>query len=241
MYCLGRTERGKSTLIKIISGVYQKDEGVLLLDGAEEAFSTTRKALEAGISVIHQELSVISDLTVAENILLGREIRYPNTRIINKKKMFEETEKLLKSLNINIDPRIYVRDLSLAERQMVEIVRAVSQNSKMVIMDEPTSCLSEREVSTLFDIINMLREKNVCVVYISHRMQEIRQIGDTISVLRDGKLIKTLKVAKSKENEWVALMIGREIKEFIHRDNVELGDVVLDVNNLTKKTILPKY
>jgi len=231
----GENGAGKSTLIKIISGVYRKDNGSIILENREVNFNSPRDALENGISVIYQELSLIPDLTVAENIFLGREIKGKWGFFLIKKIMYEEARKILLELNLDIDPRKLVSEISIAERQMVEIAKAISQNSKLVIMDEPTSSLSEKEVNTLFEIIGMLKRKGVGIIYISHRIQEIRRIGDRISILKDGALMKTLKVSESKEDEWVSLMIGREIKKFINREKINFGKEILKIKGLTKE------
>ena len=188
---LGENGAGKSTIIKVISGVYQADQGDVLIHGEKVKFTNIRQSQQRGIQVIHQELSVIEDLMVYENIFLGRE-RKKSGKILNKAEMIAETQRLMTSIGIDINPKAYIRDLNNGEKQMVEIVRAVSQNSEMVIMDEPTSSLSEHEVKALFDVIRKLKEDNVAVIYISHRLKEIMEIGDTLSVLRDGVLVKTL-------------------------------------------------
>ena len=186
---LGENGAGKSTIIKIISGVYQADAGKLLVGGQEYTFTNTRQALAHGVSVIHQELSVIPDLTVAENIFLGREPKIARTGLIDRATMFAETKKLLDSIGVKINPRAVIRTLTNGDKQMVEIARAVSQNSSMVIMDEPTSSLSDHEVEALFRVINKLKSENVAVIYISHRMKEIFEIGDNITLLRDGQVV----------------------------------------------------
>lgn len=183
---LGENGAGKSTIVKIISGVYQADQGELFVNGEKQTFTNTRQALKKGISVIHQELSVIDDLTVAENIFLGREPKLANTGFIDRKKMYTQTKELLNSIGVEINPKQLVRKLTNGDKQMVEIARAVSQNSAMVIMDEPTSSLSDHEVQALFRVIEKLKRENVAMIYISHRMKEIAEIGDTITILRDG-------------------------------------------------------
>ena len=163
---LGENGAGKSTLIKIISGVYSRDEGSIKLNGQEVNFKNTRESLAAGISVIHQELSVIPDLTVAENIFLGREPKIGKSGFVDRKKMNKDTSQLLENIGIQISPKAVIRRLSNADKQMVEIARAVSQNSSLVIMDEPTSSLSEHEVEALFKVIDKLKRENVAIIYI---------------------------------------------------------------------------
>lgn len=229
---LGENGAGKSTIIKIISGVYQSDEGNLIVRGNKERFENTRESLGKGISVIHQELSVIPDLTIAENIFLGREPKTP-LGLIDKQKMNQEAGKLLESLGMQINPKTFIRKLANGDKQMVEIARAVSQNSSMVIMDEPTSSLSEKEVGALFKVIKSLKKENVAVIYISHRLKEIREIGDDITILRDGKVVATLPLSQISEEEMINKMVGREMKQFYFRSEHAVKDeIVLSVENL---------
>lgn len=231
---LGENGAGKSTIIKVISGVYQADQGDVLIHGEKVKFTNIRQSQQRGIQVIHQELSVIEDLMVYENIFLGRE-RKKSGKILNKAEMIAETQRLMTSIGIDINPKAYIRDLNNGEKQMVEIVRAVSQNSEMVIMDEPTSSLSEHEVKALFDVIRKLKEDNVAVIYISHRLKEIMEIGDTLSVLRDGVLVKTLPVAEVTENQMVAMMVGREMKQYYYKaKGCKKDEIVLEASHLTK-------
>lgn len=229
---LGENGAGKSTIIKIISGVYQSDEGNLIVRGNKERFENTRESLGKGISVIHQELSVVPDLTIAENIFLGREPKTP-LGLIDKQKMNQEAGKLLESLGMQINPKTFIRKLANGDKQMVEIARAVSQNSSMVIMDEPTSSLSEKEVGALFKVIKSLKKENVAVIYISHRLKEIREIGDDITILRDGKVVATLPLSQISEEEMINKMVGREMKQFYFRSEHAVKDeIVLSVENL---------
>lgn len=230
---IGENGAGKSTLIKILTGVYQKDTGTIKFKGRLVNFQTPRQAMQAGISVIHQELSLIPDLTVSDNIFLGREVI--SGYFLDKNFMYNQTRKILKSLELNIDPDVKVCSLTTAQKQMVEIVRSISWDSSLVIMDEPTSSLSENEVQSLFNMIKKLKTKNVGVIYISHRLKEIPQIGDRITVLRDGKLIHTFKVEESNEKQLISLMVGREIKDYYHYkiDEEDKVDKVLEVHNLT--------
>lgn len=232
---LGENGAGKSTIIKIISGVYQADEGNLLVRGTKERFENTRESLAKGISIIHQELSVIPDLTIAENIFLGRE---PKTRLglIDKQKMNQDAAALLKSLELQLNPGTFIRKLTNADKQMVEIARAVSQNSEMVIMDEPTSSLSEKEVAALFKVITALKEEGVAIIYISHRLKEIREIGDDITILRDGTVVLTTSLDRITEAEMINKMVGREMKQFYFRaENAVTDEIVLAVEGLERK------
>ena len=211
---LGENGAGKSTLIKIMSGVYQKDEGQIYLAGEELNLHNPRDGIDKGISVIHQELSVVADLSVAENIFLDN---LPKTGgvLIDYKTLYQETARLMDGLKItNIHPRDIVRNLSAADRQMVEIMRAVSRKAKVVIMDEPTSSLSEREIEALFSVVERLKKQDVAVIYISHKLNEIIEIGDDISIFKDGELVCTDLVANLTEAQMVKLMVGRDIGEY---------------------------
>lgn len=232
---LGENGAGKSTIIKVISGVYQADTGLLKVKGHGEVFMNTNESLAKGISVIHQELSVIPDLTVAENIYLGREPKKAGG-LLDKKKMNQMTQELFDRMNVRINPKEYIRRLSNGDKQMVEIARAVSQNSELVIMDEPTSSLSSREVDSLFDVIANLKKDNVAIIYISHRLNEIAEIGDKVTILRDGHVVKTTPLADITEKEMIALMVGREITQLYHRaENAVTDEVVLQVQNFSKQ------
>lgn len=233
---LGENGAGKSTLIKIISGVYRTDTGSVKVNGEQVRFSSTREARAHGISVIHQELSVIPDLTVAENIFLGREPK-TGVNLINKKRMNTEAQEILRSIGVKIRAKALIRDLNNADKQMVEIARAVSQDSSMVIMDEPTSSLSEKEVGALFDVIEKLKKNNVAVVYISHRLKEVMALGDRITILRDGCLVKTAPLSELSEDDMITLMVGRQMKQFYYRADTKSvgGETVLKVENLTSK------
>ncbi|HBE78786.1 MAG TPA: D-xylose ABC transporter ATP-binding protein [Firmicutes bacterium] len=235
---LGENGAGKSTLIKIISGVYSRDAGSIQLRGQEVNFKNTRESLAAGISVIHQELSVIPDLTVAENIFLGREPKIGKSGFVDRKKMNNDAGRLLENIGVKISPKAVIRRLSNADKQMVEIARAVSQNSFLVIMDEPTSSLSEHEVEALFKVIEKLRQENVAIIYISHRLKEIARIGDTVTILRDGQLVKTVSLREIDESHMIALMVGREITQFYYKSEIPPADeLVLEIKNYTRKGV----
>jgi ribose transport system ATP-binding protein len=235
---LGENGAGKSTLIKIISGVYSRDAGSIQLRGQEVNFKNTRESLAAGISVIHQELSVIPDLTVAENIFLGREPKIGKSGFVDRKKMNHDAGRLLESIGVKINPKALIRRLSNADKQMVEIARAVSQNSFLVIMDEPTSSLSEHEVEALFKVIEKLRQENVAIIYISHRLKEIARIGDTVTILRDGQLVKTVSLREIDESHMIALMVGREITQFYYKSEIPpANELVLEIKNYTRKGV----
>jgi ABC-type sugar transport system ATPase subunit len=230
---IGENGAGKSTLIKIITGIYQNDSGEIRLKGKLVHFTNPKQAIKAGISVIHQELSLIPDLTVADNMFLGREVA--KGKFLEKKVMNQRTQEIFSSLDLDINPEEKIRNLSTAKKQMVEIARSVSWNSSLVIMDEPTSSLAEHEVNSLFKIIRKLRSENVGIIYISHRLQEIPEIGDKITVLRDGILVKTLPVNETNENKLVSLMVGRQINNYYHRENKKTGKIILKIESITRK------
>ncbi len=231
---LGENGAGKSTLIKILSGVYQQDEGKFFYKEKEEIFYTPVQALNQGISTIHQELSVVPDLTVAENIFLGSEKR-KHKFFLNKKLMNDEAAKYIKKIGVYIDPAKIISELSIAEMQMVEIVKSISQEASVVIMDEPTASLSEHEVSSLFKIIRTLKKHNVAIIYISHRLKELFEIGDKITVIKDGEMVKTLNVNDTNEDELISLMVGREITKFFNKKEHVTNQEVLEVKELCKK------
>ncbi|AZO93869.1 sugar ABC transporter ATP-binding protein [Halocella sp. SP3-1] len=230
---MGENGAGKSTLMKIIAGVYKQDKGKYYLDGKEIMFDFPREAQLNGISIIYQELNLIPDLSIAENIFLGRE---PSKRPgkIDWTRMYEDTTEILNELGINLDPAEKIKNISIANKQMVEIAKALSFNSKIIIMDEPTSALEDDEIEYLFKIINDLKEKNVGIFYISHKMDEIFRISDRITVFRDGQHIKTMAVSETNMDELIRLMVGREIKNIFPEREVEpVNETVMEVNNLT--------
>jgi len=233
---MGENGAGKSTLIKILSGVYTTTDGQVVLNGKEIAFKSPKEAIDKGISVIHQELSIANDLSVAENIFLGEEMTRGRGVFLNNTQMNKRANELLKYMKVdaNIKATDIARDLTAAQQQMVEIAKVINKNAKVVIMDEPTSSLSEYEINALFEQIRVLRDNNVAIIYISHRMNEIYQISDRISVLRDGCKVRTDMVADISEKELVASMVGREIKNyFIHTEHTR-GEEMLRVENLTR-------
>lgn len=231
---LGENGAGKSTIIKIISGIYTPDSGEVVVDGEVRHFTSINQSQKLGISVIHQELSVIEDLMVYENVFLGREKK--QSGFIDKKFMIQKTQSLLDMIGIDINPKSYIRDLSNGEKQMVEIIRAVSQDSRLVIMDEPTSSLSDHEVESLFNVMNKLRNEGVAIIYISHRLKEIIRMGDTLTVLRDGVVVDTVPVKDVTEDQMVTMMVGREIGSYYYKPTRKKdGKVVLEAKEMTRK------
>jgi methyl-galactoside transport system ATP-binding protein len=230
---MGENGAGKSTMMKCLFGIYAKDEGQIFLDGKPIDFKNPKEALENGVAMVHQELNQCLDRTVVDNLFLGR---YPtHLGVVDEAKMLRETNKLFASLKMNVNPTTVMRTMSVSQRQMVEIAKAVSYNAKLIVLDEPTSSLTEREVKKLFSIVSNLRGEGVSFVYISHKMDEVFQICDEVAVLRDGKMILKKEVAKTDMNELIHAMVGRSLeKRFPDVDNVP-GDYYFEVRNLTTK------
>ena len=232
---MGENGAGKSTLMNCLFGIYMKDQGYIKLNGENVEFKSSRDALESGVSMIHQELNIVPDQTVMENIWLGREHtrRIGPFHLVNHKNMAEETQKLMEQLEMDIPPRGRMGSISISHQQACEIAKAVSYKASVVVMDEPTSSLSEKEVQHLFKIIRNLRSQNVAVIYISHKMSEIFQIADEISVMRDGEMIATLPASELNEDKLINLMVGRDMSQRFPPVEAVPGDVVMEVNNLT--------
>lgn len=230
---MGENGAGKSTLMKCLFGIYKKDSGNIYLDGKEINFTSAKEALESGVSMVHQELNQVIQRNVLDNIWLGR---FPMKGVfVDEKKMYDDTVKIFKDLDIDIDPRLKVEELSVSQRQMIEIAKAVSYNSKIIVMDEPTSSLTENEVNHLFKIINKLRDKGCGIVYISHKMEEIKVISDDVTIMRDGKWVSTEPVANLTTDEIINMMVGRDLtNRFPLKDN-KVKEVILKIENLSAK------
>ncbi|MCQ9626721.1 galactose/methyl galactoside ABC transporter ATP-binding protein MglA [Cetobacterium somerae] len=230
---MGENGAGKSTLMKCLFGIYSRDEGKVFLDGKEVNFISAKDALENGVSMVHQELNQVLQRTVMDNVWLGR---YPLKGIfVDHKKMYEDTKKIFKELEIDVDPKSKVSTLSVSQMQMVEIAKAFSYNSKIIVMDEPTSSLTEKEVGHLFKIIKKLTDRGCGVVYISHKMEEIKEICDDITILRDGQWVTTTSLEGLSTDEIISMMVGRSLTQrFPEKTNVP-QEVVLQVENLTAK------
>lgn len=230
---MGENGAGKSTLMKCLFGIYSKDEGKIFLDGKEVNFISAKDALENGVSMVHQELNQVLQRTVMDNIWLGR---YPLKGIfVDHKKMYEDTKKIFKELEIDVDPKAKVSTLSVSQMQMVEIAKAFSYNSKIIVMDEPTSSLTEKEVGHLFKIIKKLTDRGCGVVYISHKMEEIKEICDDITILRDGQWVTTASLEGLSTDEIIGMMVGRSLTQrFPGKTNVP-QEVILQVEDLTAK------
>ena len=231
---MGENGAGKSTLMKCLFGIYTTDAGEYILNGKKVLFANPRQAMINGVSMVHQELNQVHTRSVMENIWLGRFPGFPPV-YVNHKKMYQDTLDIFKNLDISIDPKAIISTLSVSQRQMVEIAKAVSHNSKVIVFDEPTSSLTEVEVEHLFCIIKNLRAKGCGIIYISHRMSEILQISDEVTVMRDGKRVDTSPAKNLTTDRIITMMVGRELNNvFPPKDNVP-GEVVLKVDGLAAK------
>ena len=231
---MGENGAGKSTLMKCLFGIYSKDEGSILLEGREVNFKNSKEALENGVAMVHQELNQALKRSVMDNLWLGR---YPliGGVMVNERKMYEDTVRIFKELEIDVDPRRIMSTLPVSQRQMVEIAKAVSYNSKIIVFDEPTSSLTEEEVEHLFRIINMLRDRGVGIIYISHKMAEILRISDDVTVMRDGTWVATRPARELDTPTIIKLMVGRELSNQFPPKTNKPGDVYLEVEHLTAK------
>jgi len=227
---LGENGAGKSTLMKILSGVYVRDSGTMKIFGSEQGDLDTKKAQELGVAIIHQELNMCRHLTVAENIFLGREIRKGGT--LDNREMVRRTSEILDSLKIDLNPNTMVGDLPVAKQQMVEIAKALSIHAKILIMDEPTSALSSKEIDELFRLVDQLRSEGCGIVYISHRMEELSHVANRVTVMRDGEFILEGNFADYTMDQLIARMVGRDIKEKFPRVQCQRGEKILEVKNL---------
>ncbi len=233
MGLMGENGAGKSTMMKCLFGIYSRDEGSISLLNKSIEFKNPKEALESGVAMVHQELNLCLDRTVTDNLFLGR---YPtNFGIVDEIKMFESASSLFSSLNMNVNPKTIMRTMSVSQRQMVEIAKAVSYDAKLIVLDEPTSSLTEREVKKLFSIVRALQKKGVSFIYISHKMDEVFEVCDEVAVLRDGKMILSKSVAETNMNEIISAMVGRSLdKRFPDVDNVP-GEDFLKIENLKTK------
>lgn len=229
---MGENGAEKSTLMKILTGVYTKDAGQVIVDGQEVCYKNPQEAEKAGIVFIHQELNVLFDLTVEENMFLGKEI-HGRFGVCDKKAMRAEVRKILDRLGVSIDPQQRMSELSVGQQQMIEIAKALMVDAKVIIMDEPTAALTQSETEVLFQVVRSLKEKGVSIVYISHRMEEIFELCDRITVLRDGSYIDTKRIQDTDMNDVVKMMIGREIGERYPLREASIGEVVFKVEGLT--------
>lgn len=229
---MGENGAGKSTLMKCLFGIYNKDEGHIYLEGKEVNFKSSKEALENGVAMVHQELNQALKRSVMDNIWLGR---YPTIAgiAVNERKMYKDTMTVFEELGINVDPHRIMSTMPVSQRQMVEIAKAVSYNSKVIVFDEPTSSLTEEEVEHLFRIINMLRDRGVAIIYISHKMAEIKRISDYITIMRDGQWVATEPAEKLEMNDIIRLMVGRELTNQFPPKTNQPGEVYLKVEGIT--------
>ncbi|WP_421174846.1 galactose/methyl galactoside ABC transporter ATP-binding protein MglA [Aeromonas enteropelogenes] len=230
---MGENGAGKSTLLKCLFGIYEKDQGKIFFKGQEINFTSSKEALENGVSMVHQELNLVLQRSVMDNMWLGR---YPTRGwFIDHDKMYDDTKQIFDELDIDIDPRVKVTTLSVSQMQMIEIAKAFSYDAKIVIMDEPTSSLTEKEVNHLFKIINKLKEKGCGIVYISHKMEEIFQLCDEITILRDGQWVATQPLKGMTMDQIIGMMVGRELTQRFPEKTNQPKEVILEVEHLTAK------
>lgn len=232
---LGENGAGKSTLMKILSGVYKKDAGKIFIEGEEVFPQNIKEAEKLGISIIHQELSVLPNLTVAENIFLGNEKFSKVTRRINKSIINERSVLFLEQIGCKVNPNTLVKDVNVGDRQMIEIAKALTKNSKIIIMDEPTTALTDVETKKLFEVIEKLKGKGIAVIYISHRMEELFAICDRVTVLRDGQYVGDVRTSEIDQDGLIAMMVGRKLEDQFPYKKVKRGQTLLKVENLQYK------
>ena len=234
---LGENGAGKSTLVKILSGAYQKTAGQIILDGLETGIKNPRHAQELGIAIIYQEFNLVPQLSAGENIFLGQEQTHASG-LINQKGIFASAQGVLDDLGVEIEARKPVGQLGVAQQQMVEVAKALSLDARILIMDEPTSALTEHEITELFNTIRQLKRKGVSIIYISHRLEELFEVGDRVTVLRDGKYIDTRNISDVTKSELISMMVNRELKAHFPKLKATVGEEVLRVSGLSIKGVL---
>ena len=236
---VGENGAGKSTLMKILAGIYHKDSGHIIWKGSPADITSPHESLRRGISMVHQELTLSQHLTVAENLYLGREpLRQRHLGLINRRCLFERAGELLAANHFDLDPQAIVLGLPIARRQLVEIARALAAESEVIIMDEPTSSLSAKEAAEFFRVVRRLKAKGVSVIYISHRLEELHEVADRITILRDGQKIITAPFASLKMSEIIRHMVGRELSALFPEKEAPIGDEILRVENLSREGLL---
>lgn len=233
---LGENGAGKSTLVKIMSGIYAKDQGEIVINGKPVQITNANEALENGLSVIHQELVLVPHLSIAENLFLGREPQLKNG-LVDFQSMSEQTSKFLKEFGLNLNPDAEVASLTIAQQQMVEVVKAISFNARIIAMDEPTSSLTDKEVDSLFSHIRDLAARGIGIIYISHRMSELFEIADRVTVLRDGKYIGTRNVKETTADELITMTVGRPISKYYNRTYNTNQEAILKVKDLSSRKV----
>jgi len=235
---LGENGAGKSTLIKILAGDYQKDEGEIFINGKKVEFQTPLDAQNMGVRVIYQELNTLDTLSVAENIFVGSLPLKKGLRTVNWKKLNRDTYEVLKTMNVTINPKRIVGDLTVHEKQIIEIAKAINKEATILVMDEPTAALGDKDIRSLFEIIRSLKKEGVAIIYISHRLEEVFQITDRVTVFRDGQMVGTVKTDETDKNTLIRMMVGRELKEMYPKREQPLGEPILEVKGLTINGIL---
>lgn len=234
---VGENGAGKSTLIKILTGAHNQDLGQLFVEGKETIIQGPKHAMNLGITAIYQELNIVKQLSVAENVFLGREIKNNGNGLINIKEMRKRAAELLKELGQDIDPKTDIAKLGMGKQQMVEIAKALCVKTKLLIMDEPTSSLSGKEVKELLRTIRELKQKGIAIIFISHRLDEVIEVCDRITVMRDGKKIKTLAIAEANQEELIRLMVGRDLKNQFPKVESKIGEEALRIENYTSSNV----
>ena len=236
---LGENGAGKSTLIKIISGVYKAEAGEIIIDGQKKVFNNPHEALNNGISTIYQEFNLVPYMNVSENIYLGKEdLISERFGVLNRRKMENETNKLLNSINLNLNPNEIAKGLGIAKQQLLSIAKAIFRKAKVIIMDEPSAVLTTKEFEYLLELIRGLKSEGIAIIYISHRIEEIFQIADRVTILRNGKLIGTNKINDIDIDQLIKMMVGRRLEEKYHKATVKIGSDLFEVENINRKNIL---
>jgi len=234
---LGENGAGKSTLVKILAGAQPMNSGEILLNGRPVDITSPQKAMELGISIIYQELILVPYMTVAENVFLGREPTALLPGFVNYAKMCDDAQNIIDGLGVTIDARAVISTLSIAQQQIVEIAKALSEKSPIIVMDEPTATLTSSEIDKLFELIRMLKATGVSIIYISHRMEEIFEIADRVTVLRDGQLVGTHDIGELDQQKIIQMMVGRDLEVAVARESSQNGDVVLEVKDLSTEFV----
>ena len=233
---VGENGAGKSTMMKILAGEHRSDRGEIRFGGRQVEIKTTQDAFDVGVSTVYQELNLVNEMTIAENMFLGREPKLKNGFFVDANYINNETAKYLKGIGLDhFGPRTKLGKLSVSQQQMVEIAKGIHRGSKLIVLDEPTSAITDAEVATLFKLINELKAKGIAFIYISHKMDEIFEISDEVTVMRDGKYVDTVPTEKLTEKSLVSLMVGRELTQLFPKTEVEIGDVVFEARGLTRK------
>lgn len=234
---VGENGAGKSTLIKILAGIYKNDTGSIIFNGEVRNFKSPYDAQSAGISVVHQEIKLAEPLSVAENMFLGN-LLYTKSGLVDWKTMRKRAKEMIQNLGMNIDVDATVESLTVARKQIVEICKSIIFNCKLLIMDEPSATLTEKELKVLFSIIEKLKKEGITIIYISHRLEEIFNIADNVTVLRDGKHIGTVPVSSVDREKLISMMVGRELENEYPKEYVDIGETILEVKGLNRDNIL---